>query len=652
VSEKKRDGDQGTWQEGAGGLLLVAAAQETGLLDQLEETVQELAQSVSADGPLPSDEPEQSQQEISLQQEKPRVSVLSGLGATRVSRRSRLLTLLLLGAYGLRRPRDLRSYSGDALGLLGLRKRAYGYWSLERFLTMLATGQGAERFTRTLGRWTQQLWQGSEQESEDWYVDGHHKPVFTKQLVPRGLIGRTGKILGCRGLMLLHDQHGHPRLVLTDRGDWHVMDGLQELVSCYEHISGHPLGRRIVVDREGMGAAFLKKLADQGQFVITLLRSNQYHGLSSFGDVGTFVPLSRDSHGIITREVAPARFVLALPEEAADTLVVQVALMRDLRPICLEGDANLEAHLTQTQSTQARLIPIITTDPGPLDAVALASTYIHRWAAQENVIKDYLLPLGLDTNHGFAKTPVVNSEVAKKREIFQKHLETFEKWMQSAQAKYHQAINSKVKLLERIERDEQYYLLLAIQQDALDRNSIDYAKRYGKLQKKKNTLLVQQEKRNMRLQKLSMQITEHSQKCLLSAQKQRDLGQSLQDLEHSERMMYELDNRKDQVMTVFKVALANLAMWTRDQYFPDTYATATWERLAPFFRLPGIIRSNQQTVEVELRPFNDRQYNRDLSLLCQRVNQKQPHLPDGRLLQFSVALRSRPILDLQQRHIA
>ncbi len=31
-----------------------------------------------------------------------------------------------------------------------------------------------------------------------------------------------------------------------------------------------------------------------------------------------------------------------------------------------------------------------------------------------------------------------------------------------------------------------------------------------------------------------------------------------------EREMYELDNRKDQVMTVFKVALANLGMWVRD----------------------------------------------------------------------------------------
>ena len=207
-------------------------------------------------------------------------------------------------------------------------------------------------------------------------------------------------------------------------------------------------------------------------------------------------------------------------------------------------------------------------------------------------------------------------------------------------------------MLERIERYEQQYDLLSTQQYNLDKNIINYDKQYNKIQKKKDTLSIQQEKRKIRVPKLSQHIIDLQEKIQRHEQKQRDLVQSLDHLEKHERTMYELDNRKDQVMTVFKVALANLAMWTRDQYFPDTYATATWDRLAPFFRLPGIIRSNRQTVDVELRPFNDRQYNRDLHLLCQRVNQKQPHLPDGRLLTFSVASRSRPILDLQQRRIA
>ena len=76
-------------------------------------------------------------------------------------------------------------------------------------------------------------------------------------------------------------------------------------------------------------------------------------------------------------------------------------------------------------------------------------------------------------------------------------------------------------------------------------------------------------------------------KCERYCRKQRELLRQLGDLARSERAMYELDHAKDQVMTTFKLALANLVMWARDRYFPATYAHATWHRLAPFFRLPG-----------------------------------------------------------------
>jgi len=653
--------------------MLLAAAQQTGLLAQLEAAIQAssdrasslmgeqestTAQSLPLVTSLVEQSPGKDEQESTTAQSLPLVTSLVEQSPGKL-----VATLLFLSAVGMRRTWDLRSYSGDGLGLLVGRKRAYSYSHTERFLSALAKTDAADHLTDALLGWTSQLW--SLDPGADCYVDGHHKPVYSQQLTPRGLIGRTHQILGCRGLMLLHDSHGHPLLVLTGRGDWHVMDGLQELVCRYEHITDEPLDRRIVVDREGMGAAFLKKLKEEGRAVVTLLRSNQYQGVESFSDVGTFVPLTVSCHGLLTREVAPARFTLALPEEPGESLEVEVALIRDLRAcplhdFSLEGQTDLVASHQDWQetppspasSTAARLIPIITTDPAPLDAVALAQSYIHRWAAQENVIKDDLLPLGLDTNHGFAKTPVVNSEAQKKREACQKHLETFKKWMESAQAKYQQAISSKSKLIERIERDEKQYYLLHDQQNTLNSESIDYDKQQDKIQKKKKILVIQQEKRKIRLQKLSSQITGHQEKSEYYKQKQCDLLQFLENLERNERTMYELDNRKDHIMTVFKVALANLAMWARDHYFPHSYAHATWDRLASFFHLPGLIRSNQHTVSVALRPFNDRQYNRDLHLLCQHVNQKQPHLPDGRLLTFSVLPTACPILNGQTLLIA
>ncbi|SRR5260370_336582 len=116
--------------------------------------------------------------------------------------------------------------------------------------------------------------------------------------------------------------------------------------------------------------------------------------------------------------------------------------------------------------------------------------------------------------------------------------------------------------------------------------------------------------------------------------------------------MYELDNRKDQVMTVCKVALANLGMWVRDQYFPAGYAHASWQRLQVFFQLPGWISWGTDIVEVELKRFNDRALNRDLEMLCAKVAQERPRLPDGRSLLFRVQGTSILHLYAQEKAVA
>src|SRR5260370_35657255 len=113
--------------------------------------------------------------------------------------------------------------------------------------------------------------------------------------------------------------------------------------------------------------------------------------------------------------------------------------------------------------------------------------------------------------------------------------------------------------------------------------------------------------------------------------------------------MYEVDNRKDRVMSVCKVAMANLAMWVRDHYFPVSYAHATWLRLVPFFRLPGPVISDATTIRVALRPFNDRALNRDLISLCERVNHASRHLPAGRRVSFTLTVPSRVLTAMDQQ---
>jgi hypothetical protein len=170
------------------------------------------------------------------------------------TRRQSLLTLLFLGVVGLHRPWDLRGYAQLGLALLSTRRRAYGYRTAERFLSQVAQAGGAESFTDALARWATQLWKSATEENQPisppYYVDGHRKPVFSDYLLPRGVIGRSGKVLGCRALLLLHDAQGHPRLSTTHRGDLHLTQGTPSLLSRYEAATDEGSLRRLVIDRK------------------------------------------------------------------------------------------------------------------------------------------------------------------------------------------------------------------------------------------------------------------------------------------------------------------------------------------------------------------------------------------------------------------
>jgi hypothetical protein len=583
-----------------------------------------------------------------------------------------LLTLLFLGAVGLRRTWDLRGYSGDALGVLTGRKRAYGYAHVERFLSQLAHAGGAETFTNALGKWTAHLWQSraidepATDSSPCFSVDGHRKAVYTEKLIPRGLIGRTGKILGCRALVLLHDEWGHPLQASTNRGDLHLTRGIPQLLPGDEESMGTPLQRRVVVDREGMAAPFLTDLQAQGFTAITLLRTDQYEGLESFSEVGQFVPLEHDRHGRVLREVASARFTLSLPDQPGQFLPLCVALIRDLRhqvPAHTPEEQEEEerwrrwredwtAQPSPTAPTTAKLVPVVTTAQS-VDAVELAQTYIRRWPVQENSIRDFLLPLGLDTNHGYGKTPIINSEVAKKRAALEKKLHNAQLWAAGAKARsrktgqlYHRR-GPQTK-----EYGDERYRQLNAHQDALREQGVGYEERRAKIKEEKALIDADLEERWQQVRRTYAKSSKEGEKYDRYAQQQCDLLRALEDLAATERTMYELDNRKDHVMTVCKLALTNLVMWTRDHYFPQTYAQATWGRLLPFFRLSGLVTVDRESVRVEFRPFNDRQLNEDLLTLCERVSKTAPRLPDGRRLVLVVRTICRPILHRHKRLVA
>jgi hypothetical protein len=599
-----------------------------------------------------------------------------------------LLTLLFLTLVGLRRTWDLRSYTGDALAILTGRVWTYGYRHVERFLAWLARAGAADLLTDALAQWTTQLWQRAASMTAPpaapgyYYIDGHRKPVYTDDRIPRGLIGRTGAIEGCRALVLLHDVQGHPLLATTHRGDQHLTIGLPQLLARYAQATGGCTIDHVVVDREGMGGEFLAGLVAAGCTVVTILRADQYDSLASFTDIGAFVPLLVDRQGRVVREVAPARFALALPNRPGETLPLSVALIRDLRcqvraPAAADADDDLDdpdwlpprqrwlaglapdaqrwwesewvATPMPAAPTQPKLIPIVSTAE-TRDAVVLAQIYTARWPQQENIIRDFLLPLGLDTNHGYGKTRVENSEVAKQRAILEQRRDRLQQWAASARKRQQQASRrADRRYAHRKERGEVLYRELNRQQDALHDQGVDSYAIRRIIRERKAEIDAELEALMAQYWHAERERDAEWRKIERYCQDQRTVLRQLSDLNTREQQMYELNNDKDQVMTVCKVALANLVMWTRDQYFPSDYAHATWHRLAPFFRLPGHVTWERATVRVELRPFNDQQLARDLMALCDRVNAQAPHLPDGRQLVMTVGRPPTRNSDLHRR---
>ena len=582
----------------------------------------------------------------------------------------------------MQRTWDLRSYTSDTLALLTGRSRAYGYFFTERFLADLARSNGAEVLTGALARWTTRLWQPEvcavPGTPARFYIDGHRKPVYTDTLIPRGLVGRLSTILGSRALVLLHDASGHPLLITTHRGDQHLTIGLPAIVKQYEQEAGADTVQQIIVDREAMAAEFLAALKEAGRTVVSILRTDQYAGLDSFTDIGDFLPLCTSREGKVLREVAPASIALPLPEQKGQSLQLRAALIRDLhrqipvppteeeREYPRRWDSDLDwkgrmwweqgwqATPLPAQPTVAKLIPIVSTAE-TIDAMELAETYTRRWPLQENIIRDFLLPLGLDTNHGYSKRLVENSEVAKKRAALEKRLANVQRWTEGARKRSHNASKLYTKRCQQTkERATELYRILNNHLMELEQQGMEDWRVRKTIKEEKAAADDEIQEYQQRQWKAYETSNQEHRKCERYCQEQRQLLRALEDLKAQERAMYELDNQKDQVMTVFKVALVNLVMWTRDHYFPASYAHATWKRLAPFFHLSGVVTQGQDVVEVSLRPFNDKRYNQDLEVLCERVNALALRLPDGRRLHVSVQTDAvgRPILDVQKRRVA
>jgi hypothetical protein len=418
--------------------------------------------------------------------------------------------------------------------------------------------------------------------------------------------------------------------------------------------------QRVVVDRDQMAAEFLAQQKLAGRQVVTLLKADQYDSEGSFDQVGAWQPWRSNRAGQVICDVASARFALPRPNRADPAVEVEVALIRDWRkllpaePEASAAENDWQRDLTAQQAQfweegwQAlpappvlrapKLIAVVSTGPKG-DAVELAQTYFERWNCQENSIRDWLLPLNLDTTHGYAKEQVVNSERAKRQGVAQRRAQRLQQLVQACRVRLGQLKEQDEQLEAHVSVYEQRSNELLIQVSHFEEAGRTQERNYFPLKARQVAAEWEVRQDRARLAKNAQRRLRLMDKGERYCWALRQVLRHQEDLQAQARDMYELDHTKDQIMTLLKVGLANLGMWVRDHYFGESYQHCGGPRLLPFFKLGGWVTVTAREVILDVCAFNNRALAHDLEEVCHKVNEGALILPDGRRLVMAVGKR-------------
>jgi hypothetical protein len=559
-------------------------------------------------------------------------SCLTGM-SSQDCRERHLLTLVMMPGLGLFRLYDLNTYTGTALGLLTERYRPYSTDDMEHFVLSCVRIGWTEPLSAAVAAWATQLWatnDPSESAAPTYlYWDWHVKAVYSGYRLPRTKHGTSDRIVGARKQLMLHDAAGHLLLMRTYRGDTHLIDGMVDGTAYYEGLAESRRLTHQIFDREGLSVAYFKDLleGEERRQFITCLKSNQYESVDSFELCSSFAPFRHDKHGQVVQEIAEASYILKDRRAGEGGLPLRAILLR--KP-GVETDDQAD--------DKARLHVVITSDR-ETPAADIAAKYRERYPKQENAIRDWWLPLGGDVNVGYDKREVENSELAKRKVEMEARLESLKRHITACHARLQSAQRQHQKRAARYQAEWQaarQSLQEAIRQrDAQGDTALAI---YQWAQAEETRIREQMEPRRARVKAAAERIEKEQGKQQRYYEEQWKEKQALSVVTQkmADCPMYELDDRKDQLLSALRLCLGNALQWLRDTVFPDSYGNATYKTLAPFVQMGGFVIKHPDCIEVILDGFWQSAKQRDLAVVVERCNAQSFTAPDGRPLWFSI----------------
>jgi len=478
--------------------------------------------------------------------------------------------------FEVRRPSHLVSYTSSALGQVAGRPTTYRYPTMDQFLQELTVLRLAAPLRREWVRCYHGAWYAGREQKQVgvYYVDIHTKPVACAAPVPVGYQGAR-EVGPCLKQVHLHGCLGHPLYSLTRPGDAHLRNEMGPLLAAFEQDLGRRVVHVVVVDREGLSRDLFYELWRAQRYVVTLLRSNQYHSWADFGRRGTLQALLDPT----TRQVTHYVLEGYLPATAQAP--------------------SLRCALVWTWPSVSFFV-LVTTVPRWLepDIRVLLRWYVARWPVQENSFK-YMSPfVQLDANFGLArKRAVPNRQAARRVAEWEAHIAAARKHLARLQKRLEEAAARIAKL-----------------------TALPSTQRTARTEAQLRRAVAQQTRWE--------EDQRHQQHRLERAQRARARVKE-------EAPLYEIDTEKDEIMTLFRVALNNCAVWAREHYFGEKYVHSAPETLRRiFFDQEGWLQSTPERLTITLVGHRDATLQADLQAACCRFNACQIRTWEGQLIQI------------------
>jgi len=511
--------------------------------------------------------------------------------------RRKIEALLFMPVFGMERIWHFKTvYPRKGLGPVAGSKGPYKYHTMDNFLRELPRLDIEQTLSKALAKLYVEAFRINfrTKESRTFYIDCFRKAVWTKKNIPKGMHATRNQILKCLDIYFIHDSKGRPLLPITRPGDSYLGEALFPLIEALEEAVGKEVVDFAIFDREGLAVAVFQEFTKRGKHFVTVLKENQYNSVDDFEMTkrSRWKTYKKDPKtGKVTEQVLDCNKTL-VNSKTKKTYQVRSILVREV------GSEAFSVVITNISRRQ---------EP---NAGKIVDKYKARWDRQENSFKQMKPSLYLDTNHG------TNVIAQKDNRVIKRKVTDLETKIQAKQKKIEST-------LDKIRKSEEKL-------NQLNERIKAYETNIKNLEKYKKQIV--------RRQKLEQSISSWHHKLNTNESELAELNKRFEGIEQT-TVLYEIDSRKDHIMTNLETALNNIDLFVKEHYLPKEYSRSDFKTTRDIlYRQQGKVLETKDSITITLNHYDQEpEHQRLAEFAAKRINDAQLTTNSGKRLLIQVA---------------